>query len=142
MKNGLQCFITSLFTVNPQQLHKLPTTATLLIHLDNFILLLTPSPLPSQQKCASTQIPTIFSSQMLSKLTRVKLNYLPSPKNFSRYLIAFAMSFFCQTPTDFHIQLIPHKALQASKTRKLLNIEKLVFSNELKVSVLLILNSL
>ena len=142
MKNGLQWFITSLFTVNQQQLHKLPTTATLLIHLDNFILLLTPPPLPSQQKCASTQIPTIFSSQMLSKLTRVKLNYLPSPKNFSRYLIAFAMSFFCQTPTDFHIQLIPHKALQASKTRKLLNIEKLVFSNELKVSVLLILNSL
>ena len=128
--------------MNQQQLHKLPTTATLLIHLDNFILLLTPPPLPSQQKCASTQIPTIFSSQMLSKLTRVKLNYLPSPKNFSRYLIAFAMSFFCQTPTDFHIQLIPHKALQASKTRKLLNIEKLVFSNELKVSVLLILNSL
>lgn len=136
MKNGLQWFITSLFTVNQQQLHKLPTTATLLIHLDDFIL-----PLPSQQKCASTQIPTIFSSQMLSKLTRVKLIYLPSPKNFSRYLIAFAMSFFCQTPTDFHIQLIPHKALQASKTRKLLNIEKLVFSNELKVSVLLILNS-
>ena len=142
MKNGLQWFITTLFTVNQQQLHKLPTTATLLIHLDNFILPLTPPPLPSQQKCASTQIPTIFSSQMLSKLTRVKLNYLPSPKNFSRYLIAFAMSFFCQTPTDFYIQLIPHKALQASKTRKLLNIEKLVFNNELKVSVLLILNSL
>ncbi|XP_058966479.1 uncharacterized protein [Pocillopora verrucosa] len=42
------------------------------------------------------------------------------------------VSYPSTTPTDFYIQLIPHKALQARKTRKLLNIEKLVFSNELK----------
>ena len=110
MKTGLT-FTTLQFTVYQQQLHKLLTTATFLIHFDDFILPITPLPLPSQQKCVSTQIPTLFSSQMPSKLAQLKLKYLSSEQNFSRYLIAYAMLFFLSDPNRF---LYPADSSQSS----------------------------
>lgn len=110
MKIGLT-FTTLQFTMYQQQLHKLLTTATLLIHLDDFFLPVTPPPLPSQQKCASTHIPTLFIRQMLSKLAQLKLKYLSSEQNFSRYLIAYAMLFFLSDPNRF---LYPADSSQSS----------------------------
>ncbi|KAJ7382861.1 hypothetical protein OS493_032230 [Desmophyllum pertusum] len=41
------------------------------------------------------------------------------------------VSYPSTTPTDFYIQLAPQEAVQRRKTRKLLNIDKLVFRNDL-----------
>ncbi|KAL9967081.1 hypothetical protein ACROYT_G025244 [Oculina patagonica] len=41
------------------------------------------------------------------------------------------VSYHSTTPTDFYIQMIPQEALVKGKQRKLLNIDKLVFSNHL-----------
>ncbi|XP_022792360.1 uncharacterized protein LOC111331503 isoform X2 [Stylophora pistillata] len=42
------------------------------------------------------------------------------------------VSYPSTTPTDFYIRVIPREALHGRKTRKILNIEKLVFDNGLK----------